>query len=146
MSLFLPRKTRPTELSRPTHLQGVYCSQTRRGKAPQQAYEGTFYGSKAQDSRLDFNWCDGGRPHHSATASRRARWLDTVATGRTAATRRRVRHGQDRLRRADRREETDHRRHLGNGLQPGSALGLFRQEILQGISRRHLGPLCRCRH
>ena len=72
--------------------------------------------------------------------------LAPLAAGRTAAARRRVRHGQERLRRAGRREEADLRRHLRHGRQPRPAFAVFRQEVLQGIPRRHVRPLRRRRH
>ena len=70
----------------------------------------------------------GRRADHDAVAGHRAQRRCAAAAGRAAAARRRVRHGQERLRRAGRREEADHRRHLRHGGRARPALAVLRQE------------------
>ena len=136
---------RLVELKCSAYLQGVYCFDTREHGFLNR-FRKIFYGSEAQDNRLDCHWCNGRSAYHGATAGGGPRRHGTFATGRVAAARGSFRHGQDRLCGTRGRKETDHRRHLGHGRQSGPAFSVFRQEVVQGVSRGYVGPFCRRGH
>ena len=95
---------------------------------------------------MDCPGSGGRRAGHDAVAGDRAQRRQLAAARGVAATRCGVRHGQDRLRRAGRREEADHRRDQRHGGRARPALAVLRQEIVEGIPRRHDRPLRRRRH
>ena len=66
-------------------------------------------------------WRFGWRDDHGFAADRGAIQYGAPAAGRVATTLGGLWHDQKRLRRASRRKETDHGRHLRHGLQPGPA-------------------------